>query len=88
LASPFGRSLPTGFAFRSLARTRGQALAVLVVSSLAVVLALAAYGELLLASTSSTGPLVFIFLPLYQHVTAGLLLAVLFFMSLRKQRNS
>ncbi len=66
-------------ASRSLARTRGRALATLIVSSLATAFAVLVYLDAMFVHTSSTSALVFIFIPLYQLIAAVILLAVLFF---------
>ncbi len=60
----------------ALAPTRGRALAVLVVSSLAAGFAVLVYAPPLHGSTSG---LVFIFIPLYQLIVAVILLAVVLF---------
>ena len=63
----------------ALAGTRGRALAAFIVSLLASGFALFVYGDALFVHTSSTGGLVFLFIPLYQLIPAVILLAFLFF---------
>ena len=77
------------FASCRLARTRGRALATLIVSSLATAYAALAYID----ATFNRHPgdmtgLVFIFVPLYQLIAALILLAVLFFTRARNARRT
>ena len=56
----------------AIARTRGSILAVFLVCLAAVVFGLFIYGDVLFIHISSTGALVFIFIPLYQLLAAAI----------------
>ena len=62
-----------------LAGTRGRVLTVCIVSVVASAFAVAAYADALFIDSSSTGALVFLFVPLYQAIAVAILLATLFF---------
>ncbi|MFM7784808.1 MAG: hypothetical protein ACKPE6_09230 [Gammaproteobacteria bacterium] len=64
-------------ACNSIARTRRRAIATLVVSGLATGSAAIVYVDGMFLRSSSTSGLVFVFIPLYQLVVAGILLLVL-----------
>ena len=63
----------------ALTGTRGRGLAAFIVSLLASGLALLVYCDAMFVHTNSTSGLVFLAIPLYQFITAVILLAVLFF---------
>jgi hypothetical protein len=63
----------------ALAGTRGRALAAFIVSVLVSGYGLFIYSDALFVHLSSTGGLVFLFIPLYQLITAIIFLLVLFF---------
>ncbi len=63
----------------SLVRTRGVALIIFVVSVMAVLCAGFIYVDALFLHSSSTSALVFIFIPLYQVIAAGVMLVISFF---------
>jgi hypothetical protein len=67
------------FASRTFARTRGRALATLIVSGVSSAFGAFVYVDAMYVHTSSTSALVFIFIPLYQLVAAAMLIAVLIF---------
>jgi hypothetical protein len=76
------------FASCRLARTRGRALATLIVSSLATAYAALVYIDAMFIHPGGMAGLVFIFVPLYQLIAALILLAVLFFTRARNARNA
>jgi hypothetical protein len=62
-----------------LARSRGRAIATLVVSAVASAFALLVYGDLIFIDPGSMSGLVFLFVPFYQLPASIILLAVMFF---------
>ena len=71
----------------SLARTRGRAIATLIVSGIATAFGVFAYGDATFVNTSSTRALVFLVIPFYQLVAAAIFIAALLFTRIPSDRS-